>query len=247
MTRIFLFLTTLMLLTGCFQSEHEKQQELHMQQYVKALSKLLSSHYKTVITAQETAKIVAQNKQTLASLKQLKVQFEQYPDEPQLADFLAINNYAFSQLLIRNLQLFEMAKPIWQANEQKFELIKQQQYFEQHQALLNELLAMINEFDDIMLQHRESVRVKLVASTLSENYRKQVWPSLSLTIESYLNHMKPSLTNLKKKVWIEMAAAKFLNENKAHYYFDPAKGVLFDNAYLLQMFQNRVKYASHGL
>jgi hypothetical protein len=243
--KVALSVIALFTLTACIQSELNRRQEEHLKQYSQHITKALENYSKGVNSANgDTKRVLDIHLDTLKRFSDQKEHFSQFPEEERLQAIIGIYDTALSNLLIQQVEILELAKPLWSEEESgliKFQKIKELAFYNEHQEKLSKLLVMLEDYKRLTLEHHEVVRKKLVASSLKKEEREQMWPTLNAIISRYLRSVKPGIRALGKKVEAEKGLAEFLYEHRNEYVVTQEEGVKFKDYDTLIAYQNKLR------
>ena len=169
MFRSLLMATALLCLVACSDQDETAQIEAkHISSYTANLRNVMINHYNLMSQVQNPAQSHEQQQKTLADIKRVKTQFEQYSEHTTLQTIVTLYDTALNQLFIRNLQLLELSAPLWVSDPNLRFNLTQDDYYFAHQSRLTDLINMVDEFDSLMLEHLESVRQDMMASNLTK-------------------------------------------------------------------------------
>ncbi|REL35398.1 hypothetical protein [Thalassotalea euphylliae] len=230
-----------LVLAGCLESELEKSQKEHLAQYRQNIENIMDSYANSAAAANRIQEVHQAHITVLDNLTKVKEHFSQFEQEQKLQTIIGLYDSALTHLIVRQIQILELGQPMWNADIDKFQQIKEVNYYHQHQAVLSELLAMLDEYKDLILDHHEKVRVDLVESSLDEDDRKQIWPALNGQITIYLYSIKPKLKLIQKRAEAEMEIAEFLHEHQADYIVSQEHGLQFKTPWILHTYQTKLK------
>ncbi len=230
----------LLIISGCMESELEKKQKEHLKQYFQNINNVMSVYAKEASSSKNIEGVHEAHLKVLENLKTVKQHFSQFNEEDKLQTVIDLYDSALNHLIVRQIQILELGSPVWTSSLDKLKNIKNVDYYHQHQALLLELLAMIDEYKDLILEHHETVRNRMVASSLTKEDRSQVWPNLNIQIADYLYTIKPKLKFLKNRVDAEIEIVKFLHEHKNDYVVSEENGLQFNTPWVLSAYQSKL-------
>ena len=230
----------LLILSGCMESELEKKQKEHLNQYYQNISNIMNGYVKSASSSTKIEDVHKAHLKVLENLNKVKMHFSQFNDEEKLQTIVSLYDSALNHLIVRQIQILELGQPVWVSSLEKLENIKDADYYQQHQGILSELISMLEEYKTLILEHHEHIRKKMVASTLTKEEREQVWPSLNGQITSYLYTIKPKLKSLKNRVDAEIEIVKFLHENKSDYVVNEEHGLQFNTPWILNAYQTKI-------
>jgi hypothetical protein len=238
--KVFLFIIFI-ILTGCFASKLDLSQEKHLKEYERNIGIIMKNYSENAKSINKIEDIHKQHLAALEDFDKVKKHFAQFSDESRLQTIISLYDYTLTHFLIRQVQIIELASPVWNSDITTLEKIKEPQYYQQHQGLLTELVAMIEEYKELMLDHHEQVRKKLMASGLDEKDRKRLWPLFNVLVAQHLSAMKPLMHPIQTRVGSEMRITAFLYENKEGYIASKENGLQFSSPVLLQAYNHQLK------
>ena len=219
MFRSLLMATALLCLVACNDQDETAQIEAkHISSYTANLRNVMINHYNLMSQVQHPAQSHEQQQKTLADIKRVKTQSEQYPEHTTLQTIVTLYDTALNQLFIRNLQLLELSAPLWVSDPNMRFNLTQDDYYFAHQSRLTDLINMVDEFDSLMLEHLESVRQDMMASNLTKQQRIRVWPDLQSIVGGYLSSIKPTIHSLKGSAKVQREHAEKLYNQAQQFY-----------------------------
>jgi len=222
------------------ESELEKSQKDHLNQYYQNINNIMDGYVKGASSSIKIEDVHKAHLKVLENLNKVKKHFSQFNNEKKLQTIISLYDSALNHLIVRQIQILELGQPVWVSSLDKLEKIKNANYYQQHQGILSELIAMLEEYKELILEHHEQIRQKMVASTLTKEDREQVWPSLNSQITSYLYTIKPKLKFLKNRVDAEIEIVKFLHEHKNDYVANEEHGLQFNTPWVLNAYQTKL-------
>ncbi|MBE0364118.1 hypothetical protein PULV_a1679 [Pseudoalteromonas ulvae UL12] len=219
MFRSLLMATALLCLVACSDQDETAQIEAkHISSYTANLHNVMINHYNLMSQVQHPAQSHEQQQKTLADIKRVKTQFEQYSEHTTLQTIVTLYDTALNQLFIRNLQLLELSAPLWVLDPNLRFNLTQDDYYFAHQSRLTDLINMVDEFDSLMLEHLESVRQDMMASNLTKQQRIRVWPDMQSIVGGYLSSIKPTIHSLKGSAKVQREHAEKLYNQAQQFY-----------------------------
>ncbi|OUL56884.1 hypothetical protein B1199_16080 [Pseudoalteromonas ulvae] len=211
--------TALLCLVACNDQDETAQIEAkHISSYTANLRNVMINHYNLMSQVQNPAQSHEQQQKTLADIKRVKTQFEQYSEHTTLQTIVTLYDTALNQLFIRNLQLLELSAPLWVSDPNLRFNLTQDDYYFAHQSRLTDLINMVDEFDSLMLEHLESVRQDMMASNLTKQQRIRVWPDMQSIVGGYLSSIKPTIHSLKGSAKVQREHAEKLYNQAQQFY-----------------------------
>jgi hypothetical protein len=238
--KVFIFFIFVSL-TGCFESKLEKSQEKHLREYESNIKSIMKNHSQHVNSIKKIEDVHKQHLAALEDFDKVKKHFAQFNNEKRLQTIIALYDYALTHFIIRQVQIIELASPIWQSNITTLEKIKDSNYYQKHQGLLSELVSMIDEYKELILDHNEVVRKKLIASGLDKKDRSRLWPVFNFLAGNHISAMKPLMHPIQARVESEMKITAFLYENKDGYVATKENGLQFHSPVLLQAYNHELR------
>jgi hypothetical protein len=237
--KVFIFFI-LISLTGCFESELEKSQEKHLREYESNIKSIMNN-YAQVNSLNKIEDVHKHHLAALDDFDKVKKHFAKFSDEKRLQTIISLYDYTLTHFLIRQVQIIELASPIWKSDIMTLEKIKDPDYYQKHQGLLSELISMIDEYKELILDHNEVVRKKLMASGLDKKDRSRLWPTFNILTGNHISAMKPLMHPIQARVESEMKITAFLYENKDGYVATKENGLQFHSPVLLQAYNHELR------
>jgi hypothetical protein len=234
-----LFIT--LTLTACFESQLEKNQELHIKESEDKLKSVMvnySQHGKSINNVEE---ILKHHQTALDEFNQIKKHFSKYKDENRLQTIISLYDYAFTHFILKQVQIIELASPIWNRDISTLEKIKDYSYFQQHQQFLSELMSIIDENKKLILNHHENVRKRLVSSSLENSDRKRLWPLFNDLTAKYISALNPLIHPIQTRIESEIEISSFFYKNKDGYVVTKENGLEFNSFEMLDSYNHKLK------
>ena len=244
---ILFLLCTILLLSACSQNSISKQELQHINDYISRVHAVMGNHAEKVQKLQEIEDLYQLQKESHEGLTKLKTRYSEFSDEHSLQKVIDVYEFAFGRIYIRNQQIFELGEPLWKATPQTLEDIKDYEKYVIHQTKLDDLHSLLTEFTELILEHHELSRKKLVESGLDIELRKNIWPQLNIVISTYLSYQKPHTRYLQKVVANEIEAINWLHNIKEHYKVDDKGQLEFDSTSLYFEYLRKVRSANFDL
>lgn len=242
MKRIFNFtLVLLFALTLASCSESSRQENKLIQTYLFNVERVMQAHSVGIKNAKSASQMLQQQKTSLSNLQKVKKEFEPNSNLSELNALIDTVDFAISHLFIRNQQMYDLAEPLWKAQGDKYNKIRDPDYYRLHQNSLIELHAMMEEFKTLLKEHNANVRKKMLASGLSKEKRTQLWPSLNNLLAGYIATFTPQIYVVKQAVENETELAAFLFENREHYTFSEHEGLQFSDSSLAYRYNSMLR------
>lgn len=239
-------LVACLVLAGCTDSE-KKQEEKLIKDYEFYIEKVMFTHSQNLAVTQSIEDMHKNHFLLLKDLNKIKDEFTGFAGKDRLHKIVTIYHDALSYFILRQLQIIELGKPIWTNDISMLESLKDEQFYQKHQLLLSNLLSMIDEFDDLMMTHHETIRMKIVSSGLTQQDREKLWSFFNDISAKHLKSMSVTLQPIKIRAEGQVGIAQFLHENKGDYKADPEQGLIFSSELLAGTYNRLIDSIVHKL
>lgn len=239
-------LVACLFLSGCTDSE-TKQEDKLIKDYEFYIGKAMSNHSKNVAVARSIEETYKHHVLLLKDLSKIKDSFSAFTGKDRLHKTIEIYHDSLSYFVIRQVQIIELGMPIWLNDINLLGKLKDETFYQQHQVLLSGLLSMIDEFEDLMMTHHETIRLKIVSSGLSQQERQKHWTFFERVSSENLKVMSVTLKSIKIRAEGQVEIAQFLYENKNDYKIDPEEGLVFSSKALTIKYDMRVNSMTRRL